>query len=106
LFQNLISNAIKFQNPDQQPEILISAEEQTEYWIFKVKDNGIGIPQKSKERIFNIFQRLHHKDEYEGTGIGLARCRRIAELHKGNIWVESEEGIGSTFYFSVSKEGL
>ncbi|MEM6722502.1 MAG: PAS domain S-box protein [Bacteroidota bacterium] len=106
LFQNLISNAIKFRKPEQAPIIHIKAEEQAKYWVFSVHDNGIGIPEKAQDRIFNIFQRLHHKSEYEGTGIGLAHCRRIAELHQGSIWVQSEEEVGSTFYFSIRKEGL
>lgn len=102
MFQNLISNAIKFRKPDVAPEIFISAEQQNGEWKFIVRDNGIGIAQQYKDRIFLIFQRLHAKDEYEGTGIGLAHCKRVAELHNGTIWFESSEGYGSTFYFTIN----
>lgn len=101
LFQNLISNALKFRKPGVDPEIFISAEKDNSGWIFSVKDNGIGIPAEKKEEVFIIFQRLHNRSDYEGTGIGLAHCRKIVELHDGRIWVESEPGIGSTFYFFI-----
>ena len=100
LFQNLIGNAVKFCDK-KQPEIHISAERKNKEWVFSVKDNGIGIDPEYKERIFQIFQRLHSRDEYPGTGIGLAVCKRIVERHGGKIWVESEVGKGSTFYFSI-----
>ncbi len=103
VFQNLISNAIKFRR-ESPPLIHISSKLQKNQWIFSVRDNGIGFDSKNYERIFKIFQRLHTKDEYEGTGIGLTTCKKILEHHKGNIWVESEIGKGSTFYFSISKE--
>lgn len=100
LFQNLISNAIKFQKPDTKPVIKISAFKDNG-WTFTIKDNGIGIDEKYKNRIFDIFQRLHSSDKYKGTGIGLAHCNKIIELHKGKIWVESEPNQGSTFYFNI-----
>jgi len=101
LFQNLISNALKFILEDQKPYILINAEKKTNYWLFFVKDNGIGIEEEYLDRIFIIFQRLHAQNKYEGTGIGLAQCRKIVELHNGSIWIESEVGKGSTFYFTI-----
>lgn len=102
LFQNLISNAIKFSKKDQKPEIFIGAEKVKDKWKFWVKDNGIGIDKAYFERIFQMFQKLHLKDEYEGSGIGLANCKKIAELHGGNMAVESGPGKGSTFIFTVS----
>ncbi|WP_299711981.1 ATP-binding protein [uncultured Tenacibaculum sp.] len=104
LFQNLISNAIKFQHPENQPKIEITSESSGEYWKFKVSDNGIGIKEKYKEKIFSIFKRIHSKEEYEGTGIGLSHCKKIVDMHDGKLWVESEEGEGSDFYFTIRKE--
>ncbi|MFN8298697.1 MAG: ATP-binding protein [Chitinophagales bacterium] len=104
LLQNLADNAIKFKHPDRKPEINISVEERDSDWLFKVSDNGIGIEDKFYNRIFVIFQRLHTRNEYEGTGIGLAVCKKIVERHGGEIWVESEEGKGSTFYFTIKKQ--
>jgi len=101
LFQNLIGNALKFQKPETTPEIHVSAREQGDTWIFSITDNGIGIDPRYSERIFKIFQRLHAKGEYEGTGIGLAICRRIVERHRGEITVRSEPGVGSTFSFTL-----
>lgn len=103
LFQNLISNSIKFVKADVTPKITISASEEKDHWIFSVKDNGIGIAEKNKDKIFNVFERLHSRSEYEGTGIGLAHCKKIVELHGGKIWVESKLGEGSTFYFTIPK---
>ncbi len=103
LFQNLISNAIKFRNPQIETKIDISAVHDRSQWKFAVQDNGIGIDPKYFNRIFQIFQRLHPKDKFEGNGIGLANCKKIVELHKGEIWVESSPGNGSTFYFTISQ---
>lgn len=103
LFQNLITNAIKFRKPDEAPIISITAEERENEYLFAFKDNGIGIEPEYKERIFIVFQRLHAKHEYPGTGIGLATCQKIVTLHKGKIWVDSQLGTGSTFYFTLSK---
>lgn len=103
LFQNLISNALKFQQPNIPPLVSISAYDKETHWEFKVQDNGIGIPKEQFEKIFLLFKRLHNRTKYEGTGIGLAMCKKIVEQHKGRIWVESEENAGSTFYFTLAK---
>lgn len=102
LFQNLISNAIKF-NDKKNPEIKISFQEKPNEWIFSIKDNGIGIEKKYFDKIFVAFRRLHSWDEYPGSGIGLSICKQIIENHGGKIWVESEVGKGSTFYFNFPK---
>jgi PAS domain S-box-containing protein len=101
LFQNLIGNALKFQKPNVVPNIHVSARQDTDRWIFSIKDNGIGLELRFTDRIFKIFQRLHAKGEYEGTGIGLAICKRIVERHGGEIYVESTPGEGSTFFFTI-----
>jgi PAS domain S-box-containing protein len=103
LFQNLIGNAIKFKKPEIPPKIHISAtkNENKDEYIFNVSDNGIGMESQYAERVFTIFQRLHTKDEYEGTGIGLAISKRVVERHGGKIWVESKLGKGSVFYFTI-----
>ncbi len=108
LFQNLISNGIKFRHQDTVPKIDILCKKKQDqendskgFWEFSVQDNGIGIPQNHQERIFAIFQRLHSRDKYEGTGIGLAHCKKIVESHGGKIWLSSTEGKGSIFYFTI-----
>ena len=104
VFQNLISNAIKFHGEDR-PRIHISAKREGNEWVFSVRDNGIGVDPQFHERIFLIFQRLHNRAEYAGTGIGLALCKRIVERHGGRIWIQSEQGKGSTFNFTIPVEG-
>ncbi|MBC7874330.1 MAG: hypothetical protein H7Y01_10060 [Ferruginibacter sp.] len=103
LFQNLVVNAIKFAKKDTTPLVSISFSQDNTNWIFAIRDNGIGIAEDHRERIFIIFQRLHNRNQYEGSGIGLAHCKKIAGLHHGKIWVESATGEGSTFYFSIPK---
>ena len=100
VFQNLITNAIKFRG-EESPEIDISTQMSEKELIFAVKDNGIGISPKHQKQIFEVFKRLHTRDEYPGTGIGLSIAQKILERHNGRIWVESEPGKGSTFYFSI-----
>ncbi|MGP1387765.1 MAG: ATP-binding protein [Thainema sp.] len=105
LFQNLIGNAIKFRKPSELPRIHIGVQRQEDAWLFSVKDNGIGLDPQFAERIFIIFQRLHTRDEYPGSGMGLAICKKIVECHRGRIWVESQVGEGATFYFTIPVEG-
>lgn len=102
VFYNLILNALKF-NKSEQPKITISCEEDKEFWTFAVSDNGIGIAKEYQNQIFEIFKRLHRREEYEGTGIGLALCSKIVHRHDGKIWLNSEAGLGSIFYFTISK---
>ena len=103
VLQNLIGNAIKFRRTETTPTVHIGAEEKNNEWVFSVKDNGIGIQQEYADRIFVIFQRLHKRDEYPGTGIGLSICKKIIERLGGRIWVESEKGTGTTFLFTIPK---
>lgn len=107
LFQNLVGNAIKYRKPDQPPRIHVTATAADGYQRFCVSDNGIGIPEGYRVQIFGIFKRLHSGDKYAGTGIGLAICQRIVERYGGRIWVEPQEGGGSSFCFTlpVGKDG-
>jgi signal transduction histidine kinase len=101
LFHHLINNAIKFRKKDVSPEINISVESTENERVFSIEDNGIGLKEQDKEKVFVIFKRMVKRDEYEGTGIGLAQCKKIVELHGGRIWVESEPGVGSRFIFTI-----
>jgi len=101
IFQNLIGNAIKYRNEGQQLRIQLSARRLNGHWVFTIADNGIGVPPAYKETIFGIFKRLHTNSKYSGTGMGLAICQRIVERYRGRIWVESEPGEGSKFFFTV-----
>ncbi|SFD25720.1 YfiR/HmsC family protein [Algibacter pectinivorans] len=114
LFQNLITNGIKFRKPNTKPVIDIVCKEVHEtdsvlmkdqkFWVFSITDNGIGIAKEYQDRVFDIFQRLHSRLEYEGSGIGLAHCKKIVEAHSGKIWFTSEKGVGTTFNFSIPKD--
>jgi PAS domain S-box-containing protein len=104
LFQNLIGNGLKYQKPGSLPRVHLSARPADTEWLFSISDNGIGIESQNYGRIFQIFQRLHNREEYSGTGIGLALCKKIVERHGGKIWVESRPGEGSTFYFTLPGE--
>ena len=106
LLQNLIANSLKYQKPNIPPVIKVNATEKETEWEFSVSDNGIGIEEKFFDKIFIIFQRLHSKTQFSGTGIGLAICKKIVEKHKGRIWVTSIPHEGSTFYFTIPKKEL
>lgn len=99
LFQNLVNNAIRYRNQDS-PRVHVSVEQKANEWVFSVSDNGVGIESQYFDRIFQVFQRLRNKND-SGSGVGLAVCRKIVERHGGRIWVESEIGKGSTFYFTI-----
>jgi light-regulated signal transduction histidine kinase (bacteriophytochrome) len=101
LFQNLIGNAIKFRQETATPLVRIDATRQGEHWLFSLKDNGIGIDMQYVDRIFQMFQRLHERGTYEGSGIGLSIAKRILERHGGRIWLESQPGVGTTFFFTL-----
>lgn len=101
LFQNLLSNALKYIDKDRKPEIRISSFKEGNYWVFSVMDNGIGISEEDQKNIFTIFSRVRTKEKYEGTGVGLAHVEKIVQLHEGSIWVDSQKGVGSTFYFKI-----
>ncbi|MDX1445399.1 sensor histidine kinase [Lishizhenia sp.] len=104
LLQNMVSNAIKYSKENEHPVINVSCEDQGDYYLFKIADNGIGIEEKNQQKIFELFSRLHGRGRYEGLGIGLAQSKRVVELHAGEIWVESELGKGSTFSFTIAKD--
>ena len=104
LFQNLISNAIKFKKREEPLVIQIGSVEKLDHWEFFVKDNGIGIEKEFQQKIFKPFKKLHHSSEYSGSGIGLATCIQSVKLHQGRLWVESEKGTGSTFFFTIGKD--
>jgi PAS domain S-box-containing protein len=103
LFLNLISNGIKFRKKDTAPEINLTVNELDDCWEFKLTDNGIGVAQKDQPKLFQAFQRLHRRDEYPGTGLGLVTCKKIVETHGGRIWMTSEPGEGTTFHFTITK---
>ena len=102
LFQHLIDNAIKFRS-ETPPQIRIECIEMISHWQFAVSDNGIGIPKEYSNRVFIVFQRLHPREKYEGTGVGLALCQKIVELHGGSIWIEEKKEPGSRFCFTLKK---
>lgn len=103
LFQNLVGNAIKFRKRDISPVITLKVVEKKAEWLISINDNGIGIPAEKFEKVFEIFNRLHSKEEFEGTGIGLASCKKIVEVYGGTIWVVSQQNSGTTFYFTIPK---
>ena len=103
LFSNLIGNALKYRR--EAPRIEVQAQRQDGAWLFAVRDNGIGIEPQYLDRIFDMFRRLHTQQEYPGTGVGLALCRRVVHSHGGKIWATSEPGQGSTFFFTIADPG-
>jgi light-regulated signal transduction histidine kinase (bacteriophytochrome) len=103
VFQNLIGNAIKFRSAQRPLQIDISYEERQNEWLFKFQDNGIGFDPKYSEKVFEIFKRLNKREQYPGSGMGLAICKNIVERHGGKIWVDPVPDQGATFYFTISK---
>ena len=103
LLLNLVSNGIKFRKKDTSPEVTITTNELSDCWEFTVKDNGIGVAEKDQSKLFQAFQRLHRREEYPGTGLGLVTCKKIVETHGGRIWMTSEFGKGTSFHFTISK---
>lgn len=103
ILMNLIGNSLKFQDKDKRPEVLVVLTERDHHWEFLVEDNGIGIAKEFQEKIFLIFKRLHTQEQFTGTGIGLALCKRLVEQHEGKIWLDSQLGIGTSFYFTIKK---
>ena len=103
LFQNLVNNGLKYQKPDASPHVHVSVQEKPKHWEFTIKDNGIGMEQRHLRKIFDVFQRLHLKEEYAGTGVGLSICKKVVERHGGQIKVTSEVGEGSAFIFTLQK---
>ncbi|QDK79518.1 two-component sensor histidine kinase [Spirosoma sp. KCTC 42546] len=103
VFQNLISNGLKYRKSGVAPHIVIQAVDEKEQFCFSVRDNGIGIERQYFERVFQIFQRLHGRNEFSGTGIGLATCKKVVDIYGGQIWIESTVGVGTTFYFTIPK---
>ncbi len=103
LFQNILGNALKFQDGSKVPEIKIQAEEKRNEWLFSIADNGIGIDMKFYDKVFAIFQRIQRKEDYPGTGIGLSTCKKLIEFYDGKIWFDSAPGEGTTFFFTIKQ---
>jgi light-regulated signal transduction histidine kinase (bacteriophytochrome) len=101
LFQNVVGNAVKFRAPDRPPRVHVAARQVGDEWELECRDNGIGIDAQYAERVFVIFQRLHAKDVYEGTGIGLALCKKIVEFHGGRIWIEPSDDVGTRILWTL-----
>jgi len=106
LFQNLIINGLKFHRENVSPCVCISAEKQGDQWLFSIRDNGIGIDPRNYEKIFILFKRLHNRSKYDGFGMGLAICKKILEKHHGEIWLASELGVGTVFYFTLPEKHI
>ncbi|MEL7532087.1 MAG: ATP-binding protein, partial [Bacteroidota bacterium] len=106
LCQNLLSNALKFHQPDRQLRIQLNCVDVGGKWQFSISDNGRGIPKQFQDKIFNLFEKLHNGHDIKGSGIGLALCKRIVEQHGGEIWLESSEGVGTTFFFTIPQKKI